>query len=374
LSGFNYRFSIIPAGAIIDQRLTPRALQVLCLLGRHTDNNGWCTRSQVKMAKELGCARTTIYDALELLREAQWVERRPNGRGSKAAEECDYPFASYSYRVLLDRDDLPARVRPEPEPDDAISEGAVQAAGGAAQTAGGAAQAAGLEGIPSQGISTEPERERARARRAGLAAFEARWPTSAGDDRGKTAYEWEALSDEERESAIANIGAFLDHLKRFKRTTVPAGWKYLSEKRWLLLEQKPVGGDSSGLRVAIDSDEGRALATMCRIAHVPLTDFGTRQYLLRKPMTPQALAFAKAPPESDWIFIAIEDRNQCGAWNGVLADLLEGRPRSQLVWDRNPGGRRGFMAPWPWPPRKDGTIITEASPSMNPEHDDISIT
>lgn len=153
---FNYRFSVIPAGAIIDERLTPRALQVLCLLGRHTNDAGWCSRSQVKMARELKCARSTIYDALLLLYECQWVERRPNGRGSRAHVDGEQPFAAYSYRVILDRDSLPARVTDDPEsaPEstqekalDQHEGGAVPAAGGADMAAGGADMAAPLEGI-----------------------------------------------------------------------------------------------------------------------------------------------------------------------------------------------------------------------------------
>lgn len=41
------RFSIIPAGAVLDRRLEPRDLQVLCIFGKHTDKKGWCRRSQV---------------------------------------------------------------------------------------------------------------------------------------------------------------------------------------------------------------------------------------------------------------------------------------------------------------------------------------
>ena len=37
-----YRLSIIPAGAVIDQRLKAQDVRVLSLLGRHTDANGWC--------------------------------------------------------------------------------------------------------------------------------------------------------------------------------------------------------------------------------------------------------------------------------------------------------------------------------------------
>jgi len=89
------RFSIIPAQAVTDCRLQPRDLQVLCLLGRHTDNNGWCCRSQVKMAKELDCGRSTVQRALDRLYEAGYLEFRTNKRVSGAA-------GAHDYRVVID--------------------------------------------------------------------------------------------------------------------------------------------------------------------------------------------------------------------------------------------------------------------------------
>ena len=59
------------------------------------------------MAKELGCSRASVQDGLDMLYEAQWVEKRANGRGQRAPESSEYPFAAYSYRVLLDRENLP---------------------------------------------------------------------------------------------------------------------------------------------------------------------------------------------------------------------------------------------------------------------------
>ena len=74
-----YRYAIIPAAAITDPEIAPRILQVLCLLGRHTDENGWCRRSQVKMADELNCGRATVQRALQHLYAAGYVQRRDEG-------------------------------------------------------------------------------------------------------------------------------------------------------------------------------------------------------------------------------------------------------------------------------------------------------
>jgi hypothetical protein len=99
------RLSIIPAGAVTDRSLEPRDLQTLCLLGRHTDRAGWCARSQVKMARELGCGRSSVQRSLERLCEAGWVEKKRRDEAGKA-DESSQPSASYAYRVVLDRDDF----------------------------------------------------------------------------------------------------------------------------------------------------------------------------------------------------------------------------------------------------------------------------
>lgn len=97
-----YRFSVIPAGAITDVQISPRDLQVLCLLGRHTDNQGWCTRSQVRMAGELHCARSTVQKALDHLEHAGYIVRQLTGRWHAAPDPEKQPFSSYAYRVILD--------------------------------------------------------------------------------------------------------------------------------------------------------------------------------------------------------------------------------------------------------------------------------
>lgn len=107
----------------------------------------------------------------------------------------------------------------------------------------------------------------------------------------------------------------------------------------------------------IDSETGKAWSILHKIAHItPLESAG--RYYIPRPLTPQALALAQAPPEDEWKFVPPDKLNQCGAWKELIRDVLADRARPELVWDRNPGGRRGFYAPWDWPPRKDGSINT----------------
>lgn len=113
------RLSIIPAAAVLDPNLEPRDLQVLCLFGRHTDENGWCTRSQVKLAAELGCARSTVQASIERLVEAGWLQKRSD---KEAVHAQGKRTPAYDYRVVLDVAD---------KTQDVVSGGADLSAGGA---------------------------------------------------------------------------------------------------------------------------------------------------------------------------------------------------------------------------------------------------
>jgi DNA-binding transcriptional MocR family regulator len=99
------RLSIIPAGAVFDQRLEGRDLQVLGLLGCYTDKLGWCRRSQVKMAQQINCGRSSVQRSLDRLVDAGWVEKKRRDAAGKV-DETSQPSASYAYRVVLDRDDF----------------------------------------------------------------------------------------------------------------------------------------------------------------------------------------------------------------------------------------------------------------------------
>jgi len=90
------RFSIIPAWIVTDQRLKGSDLRVLCLLGTHTNKEGWCRRSQIKMSQQLKCGRSTVQDSLNRLSDIGAVEKRP-------VESADGRDSAHWYRVVLDR-------------------------------------------------------------------------------------------------------------------------------------------------------------------------------------------------------------------------------------------------------------------------------
>lgn len=210
------------------------------------------------------------------------------------------------------------------------------------------------------------ERELARAREKHalhLADFKRRWPTAASDDQNKIDEAWFALEFDEADAALHGITPFLEKLKRDKRTTVPAGWKYLKEKRWTLLDSAAAAGASFGAH-APGSPEAKALAVLFEIAgkgaffHTvmkrPTGVFYT------KPITPQLAALAQAMPKADWIEL---DKRQAGAWEDLLREFVTVH-RSHL--------QQGARAPWAWPPRKDGTFSPTGPPQPELSEQDMA--
>lgn len=365
------RFSVIPAAAITDQSIEPRALQVLCLLGRHTDRAGWCSRSQVRMARELGCGRSTVQRALDQLYDAGYVQRR---RAAGDADEGKQPSASFRYRVVLDVDDggdydgddgadaEAASSEIASHAGDACDDGDQSLGadeGGAHQRAPGCPPMVGTRAHTCTGTKERPlvttpiERERdARAREAtakNIAAFEARWPAASASDRNRVAYAMEGLSAADQQAALDGIAPFLAELKRLRRSTVPAGQTYLEQRRWELLPKPERGGADVPTTFAPASREGRALATLHRIGRSDEFYFKAvcRQGVVcwSRAIDAQVLTLADAAPREQWVELSYQ---QAGAWEAFLQAQLKLKSRRRL--------REGDLAPWPWPPKRDGTL------------------
>lgn len=239
----NPRFSIIPAGAVTDARLEPRDLQVLCLLGRHIDDYGWCCRSQVKMAAELNCGRATVQRALGRLVDTGYVEHRPKKRASGAD-------AAHDYRVIIDPPAAPARaaeIATEGVPTDGQG---VPIDGQGVPTHERAPmltppaerierESAGARG---ESVGEEPIADRAQGGKSAkgrtIVTFRGIWPTSHIDDRAKTEAAWQALTPEERDLAIDHARGFLAEFERHGRGRKPAGWTYLGQKPWEIAAER----------------------------------------------------------------------------------------------------------------------------------------
>jgi len=94
------RFSIIPARAIDDSRLSRGALLVLCTLGTYGDKNGWCWPSQGAIAKRIRLSRQGVSQYIAELVKLGYIEQRRQTREGKGE-------VASLYRVIMDGE-LPA--------------------------------------------------------------------------------------------------------------------------------------------------------------------------------------------------------------------------------------------------------------------------
>lgn len=78
-----FQFGMVPRVAVTDPSLSSRDIHLLCLLACNADKNGHTVRSQTKMARELGWARSTVQRSIKSLIKAEWLDRieyrRPDG-------------------------------------------------------------------------------------------------------------------------------------------------------------------------------------------------------------------------------------------------------------------------------------------------------
>ncbi|CTQ52947.1 hypothetical protein LP7551_01467 [Roseibium album] len=243
------RFSIVPAKAATDPELKLRDLQLLCILGRHTDTAGWCRRSQVKMAAEMGCCRATVYNSIKRLVQRGYVARVP-------AETASGRDSAHYYRVILDpkfEDQSAEKIDETAEGD--TDEPLCQHSDTLVNTPAGPATSE-LAGPATSGLApsittplndpTSTERESAReedeketepkvsrdAWKRRLRKLHARWPTFASDSADTAEIAWFALSVSEREQADTLLETFVAHVTGLGRTKHCAFAVYLREKRW----------------------------------------------------------------------------------------------------------------------------------------------
>jgi hypothetical protein len=117
------RYSIIPAAAVTDPRFQGRDLQILGLIGRHTDRNGWCRLNQGKLAAAINVSRPTVSRSITRLVEWGYLETRTHWR-------ADGGRAASSYRVRMDVDDALAApeidIEDDPDPVEDAALGAGQ--------------------------------------------------------------------------------------------------------------------------------------------------------------------------------------------------------------------------------------------------------
>jgi hypothetical protein len=110
--------------------------------------------------------------------------------------------------------------------------------------------------------------------------------------------------------------------------------------------------DKSLALIDAEIPDGQALTALYEIARTrPFVSAG--KIAVRGGVTPQLQAMAWVPPRGEWLWIA--ERNQIGSWREFVDRFVMGA-RPEMLLERN--GSKGIFAPWPWPPRRDGSLCT----------------
>jgi hypothetical protein len=84
-----------------------------------------------------------------------------------------------------------------------------------------------------------------------LVDFRKSWPTTVADDKVRVENAWIALSQTDRRMAIDGIAPFLAHLRKLNRKHIPAGDRYLSQRRWQDIAQSAAASPAAASHVEI---------------------------------------------------------------------------------------------------------------------------
>lgn len=207
----------------------------------------------------------------------------------------------------------------------------------------------------------KPERERVRAREKhalNLVKFKRRWPTNASDDQVKVDNAWYELSDDEGEAALDGIGPFLENQKRLGKKFPPAGFNYLGQRRWTLLENIPKTAEGPSNYPA-GSDEARAIEIIHEIVgrqSAIRTIFRRADGSINAPsgwmMTAQLHRIADAPGQEEWVILSV---GGAASWERLFDRLFDRKIHRRRL-------RQGDRAPWPFAPGPDGRIYPTGPP------------
>lgn len=90
------RYSIIPADALRDTRITDVHLRILAIMGSHSDENGWLKLNQKRLAEQANRSRETVNRKISELFEWGYIRKR--GRvGEDGRRLINF------YQVVMDR-------------------------------------------------------------------------------------------------------------------------------------------------------------------------------------------------------------------------------------------------------------------------------
>jgi hypothetical protein len=387
-----------------------RAKSVLNAICNYVDENGHCFPSIGTLADDTDQSVDSVRRRLQflervgvLVRFGRWYDDHgkvnQDGRGRRTSDEI---------RLIFDarQEDIDAAIaqeakRPDGEADPSQQQGSADPDPGPLQGSDPSQQQGGPslcgEGLkepsPKQespqsppcanGVGAESESEFEQA----WQCFVANYPIPIGNIP-LTRHLLKGLSEEDRSKCLLAATGYRLFVKLQERRAMDAH-RFIRDGRWVgyvdagrAAQPKPPPKPTRD--VSIDSPEGRAIVTLFRIAG-GIPDYSDDKRFIRlrvDELGPQALALVGAPHESEWELL--EFPAQWAAWSEFLRPIIgrSARVKDHVIEARtvpNPNGgdpifignvtKRGLKAPWPWPPRKDGTLSTTGPPGHITDHD-----
>lgn len=176
------------------------------------------------------------------------------------------------------------------------------------------------------------------------------------------------------DQAIAEVVA--DHPKYFTPRGLESARRAMLQKIMAALrdsigakadaEQQPAPPPAPELPQPMSVDrgsrEGRAFAMLCKAAGAvaPFVTSDGKVIVPAEAATAAVWAFADAPAREQWVFVS--DRRAIGAWQEFFRDSLPGIARREICGVDTTTNEWGLWAPWPWPPRTDGTLSPRELP------------
>lgn len=348
----------------------PLGKLVLCMLTQYVNGDGVCYVGIVELAKDCELAQNTIRSRLEFLeqvgaiiRQPRWLDeygrRNGDGHGKRTTDDIKLLIDA---EIDLGTDDDAAPISPSP------GEGLTSR-----ETIVSPSPALHQPFTSVQGLISEPEPEDSPKVPSGDVSeaqsvqeveesepehFGPAWVSWRGHEvmrRDLGLAEFRKLSIEDQRLCRAAIPQFFQMQDQLGRKHPPNFHIWVRNRGFAEFPTATLEATSSSATSHnVTSREGRAIKGLYGFARVPVFEHrGEVVYPL--PITAQVLAFADLSPQAAWHWI--EDRAPLAAWNAFLAAHIK-KARPSLITTRGEGEnkRQGFWAPWPWPPRKDGSI------------------
>lgn len=246
------RLSIIPGWVATHPGIKGlKDLQVLCVLGQNANRrHGWTRRSQVTIAKQLDCARSTVQASINRLVEIGAVERREveseNGRDSAHWYRVIYdgaPAGTYdfdAYQAEEDQEYGPISAEENDTPPAGIP---APPAGPRPAPPAGPEPAPMLNTYPltppdqkeGEGAGERVKEENPKAVRREFERFWKAYPASEMASHDAALAEWWAMTAAERAECMERTPDFLKAAKKIGgRLVYPS--VYLKERKWRMLD------------------------------------------------------------------------------------------------------------------------------------------